>query len=329
MTDVLVRAPAADAAPEDVTAQLKKLGGALDQVVPPKRPGNVLIGTWNVRAFDRVNPKWRSSAGDKPVRDRSNVAAIAEIVSRFDVVAIQEVRQSAAAFLAMLEALGRDWAFLVTDVTGGGAGNNERLAFVFDTRRVHPSGLACELVTAPAKDGVSTAKVFDQFARTPYAVSFARDATRFTLVTLHVLYGKKAADRLPELAEIADWLARWTARRDVWGENLMALGDFNIDRKDDPLYEAFTSTGLRPPDGLNFVPRTIFDDPDPKANPDHSHFYDQIAWFPEGRSRLSMPFVNAGTFDFANTGLIPADSQIQLSWRISDHLPLWCEFNIS
>jgi hypothetical protein len=38
-----------------------------------------------------------------------------------------------------------------------------------------------------------------------------------------------------------------------------------------------------------------------------------------------MPFVNAGTFDFTND-LVPADTEVQLSWRISDHLPLWCEF---
>ena len=57
----------------------------------------------------------------------------------------------------------------------------------------------------------------------------------------------------------------------------MTLGDFNIDRRDDPLNRAFTSTGLRPPDALNFIPRTIFDDPDPTAAPDRRHFYRRIA----------------------------------------------------
>jgi hypothetical protein len=40
---------------------------------------------------------------------------------------------------------------------------------------------------------------------------------------------------------------RWrgVVRRD-WDQNLIALGDFNIDRQDDPLYQAFTSTGLTP-----------------------------------------------------------------------------------
>jgi endonuclease/exonuclease/phosphatase family metal-dependent hydrolase len=202
----------------------------------------------------------------------------------------------------------------------------ERLAFVYDTERLKPSGLACELVVAAQELDDAPDGLVDQFARTPYAVSFARDNTRFTLVTLHVLYGDTAADRVPELTAIARWLARWSASKDPWSENLLALGDFNIDRLGDPLYQAFISTGLQPPAGLNHIPRTIFDDPN--APPNSHHFYDQIAWFPQGRAKLSLPFLNAGTFDFTNN-LIPADTETQLSWRISDHLPLWCEFATS
>ena len=310
--------------PAEVTAELAALSTALDRVVPAKTATNLLVATWNIRAFDRYTPKWRSAAGDSPIRDRSNIAHIAEIVSRFDVIAIQELRRGATGFLAMLERLGPGWAFFTSDVTEGDAGNNERLAFVYDTRRLRPSGLACELVAAPQAAGVP-ADGFDQFARTPYAVSFARETTRFTLATVHIRYGNTPADRAPELAALAQWLARWSAGPDPWGSNLMTLGDFNIDRRDDPLYQAFTSTGLRPPDALNFIPRTIFDDPDPAAPPDRRHFYDQIAWFTYGRAALGLDFVNAGTFDFTNN-LIPAATTNQLSWRISDHYPLWCAF---
>src|SRR5699024_8193627 len=147
---------------------------------------------------------------------------------RFDVVAVQEVRSSATAFRQMLEFLGPDWAYLLTDVTAGDAGNNERLAFVYDTRRLQPSGLACEIVLATGQAPLPAEQIGRQFARTPYAVSFARGTTRFTLVTLHILYGSTATDRVPELRAIAEWLARWTAGKDPWGHNLMALGDFNI-----------------------------------------------------------------------------------------------------
>jgi hypothetical protein len=50
------------------------------------------------------------------------IAHIAEIVSRFDVIAIQELRRSATVFLAMLDRLGPDWAFLTSDVTEGDLG---------------------------------------------------------------------------------------------------------------------------------------------------------------------------------------------------------------
>src|SRR4051794_35875351 len=100
--------------------------------MPGRNPlsNNMVIGTWNVRAFDRVSPVWRSGVGDSPIRDLSNVVCIAEILRCFDVVAVQEVRQSAMAFRAAIEVLGSDWAYFVTDVTQGADGNHERLAFI-------------------------------------------------------------------------------------------------------------------------------------------------------------------------------------------------------
>jgi hypothetical protein len=254
-----------DPVPNDVASELSALRAAVGRMVPAKAADNVLIGTWNVRDLDRVFDQWRSAASDSPIRDLSDVLCIAEIAGSFDVLAVQEVRRSAQAFRAMMSALGPGWAYLVTDVTEGNPGNNERLAFVFDTTRLRPSGLACELVVAADAAGIPPGVLTGQFARTPYAVSFARGPATFTLVTLHVVYGNTSTDRIAELTEIADWLARWNASGDAWGANLIALGDFNIDRSGDPLYQALTSTGLRPPDPLNLVPRTVFDDPDPNG----------------------------------------------------------------
>jgi hypothetical protein len=78
-----------DAPPADVAAEITALQAALGQVLPAKAADNLLIGTWNVRAFDRVAATWRTSAGDSPIRDLSNVACIAEIVRRLDVIAIR------------------------------------------------------------------------------------------------------------------------------------------------------------------------------------------------------------------------------------------------
>ena len=141
---------------------------------------------------------------------------------------------------------------------------------------------------------VSAGALDRQFARTPYAVSFQSSGQTFILVTLHVNYGKQAADRVPELKAIAEWLAAWAEREFSWDQNVIALGDFNIDRKDDPLYQAFTSTGLTPAAPLVGLRRTIFD------TPQAPHYYDQIAWFTKGQAKrpvMNLDCSAGGTFD--------------------------------
>ncbi len=315
--------------PEQASKDLHELRRALDDGLPDRRlDRNLLIATWNVRAFGDLTEKWWAGEDDSPKRDLYGLACITEIVSRFDVVALQEVRGNIKALRHMLRRLSPHWGLILTDVTAGKAGNDERMAFVFDTRRVKPSGLACELVIPPewqAKIGAGA--LARQFARTPYAVSFLAGGETFILVTLHVLYGDEPSDRVTELRWTAEWMADWARREKQWGHNLIALGDFNIDRKGDPNYEAFTATGLRPPDELNDVPRTIFADGKAK-------FYDQIAWFTgdHGVPVLSLEYTgHAGGFDFTAPDLrqLASLDRTQQSWRISDHLPLWAEFATS
>jgi endonuclease/exonuclease/phosphatase family metal-dependent hydrolase len=314
-----------DPLPQELAGRFDQLVAALDDAIPAKQlDRNLLLATWNLRAFGDLTEKWRSEEDDSPRRDLFDVRCIAEIVSRFDVVAIQDARGDLTALRAMLQALGEPWGLISTDVTRGRAGNNERMLYVFDRRRVRPSGLAGELVVAIEADTpVEGAELDQQFARTPYAVSFESGSRAFTLVTLHVLYGDSPADRVDELKEIATWLAEWPKREKEWSENLLTLGDFNVDRRGDPLWEALTAKGLTTPAALNDVPRTIFDDPQ------SPHFYDQIAWFQENgtRSMLTLDLVSAGTFDFVpllQVGL----TKTAFSWRVSDHYPLWVELSL-
>ena len=142
-----------DTPPAHVQAELEALSASLDEQVPPKMTDrNLLIATWNIKSFASVTKKWTAGDGDSPKRDFRAVHYITEIISRFDIIAIQEVKGDLRALRYMLKLLNRDapnWSFLMTDVSQGNAGNNERMAFVFDTRRVSLSGLACELVVAP------------------------------------------------------------------------------------------------------------------------------------------------------------------------------------
>src|SRR6266508_5905035 len=135
-----------DPAPDDIKANIIKLRDRLD-VIPHKwLDHNLIIGSWNIRAFGDLTKEWHSKEGDSPKRDLEAVLYIKEIISRFDVVAVQEVRGNIRALRYLLKALGEHWGFILTDVTAGKAGNDERMAYLYDTRRVKPSGLAGELV---------------------------------------------------------------------------------------------------------------------------------------------------------------------------------------
>jgi len=314
--------------PRIVRDEMAELRQRLDDTVPPKRLAqrNLLIATWNIKDFGSLTEKWVSGGNDSPKRDWRALWAITEIVSRFDVVAIQEVTGDLKALRTLIKTLGTNWGFLMTDVVKGDDGGAERLAFVYDRTRVELSGLAGELVVPQEwLDEIGAGALRKQFARTPYAVSFRAGEETFILVTLHVDYGKSAADRLPELKAIARWMKEWAGQTNRWHHNLIALGDFNIDRHNDDLWRAFVSTGLEVPVQLDQVPRSIFADP---GQPRLEKYYDQIAWFTKGKRRLlDLELLAAGTFDFVPllyTDLGMAKQSLQ--YRMSDHYPLWVEF---
>jgi endonuclease/exonuclease/phosphatase family metal-dependent hydrolase len=319
-----------DPLPLEIAPELAELRAALDKDIPAKALDyNLLIATWNIRAFGDLTEKWKSGADDSPKRDLHALRCIAEIVSRFDVIALQEVQANLKSLRHMLKVLGPNWGLILTDVTKGDPGNGERMAFLFDTRKVRLSGLACELVVPQEQlDRIAPDALERQFARTPYAVSFNSDGKTFILVTLHAIYGKKAEERIPELKAIAEWLAEWAKDINSWHHNLIALGDFNIDRSGDRLYDAFTSTGLYIPEDLHKLPRTIFSDPN---KPDLNKFYDQIAWFTgdDNTPALSLKYLRGGNFDFTKVAMKSRNlTKVQLSWCISDHYPLWAEFSV-
>jgi endonuclease/exonuclease/phosphatase family metal-dependent hydrolase len=244
------------------------------------------------------------------------LACIVEIVRKFDVLAVQEVKRDTSGLRQLARWLGPDWGLILTDVHPGDEGNSERLAFLFDRRRVTPSGLAGEIVLPPTRDGNPSV----QFARAPYMVGFQAGEDRFVLMTAHIKYGKIPPERLPELTALAGYIAREIVARATAGAseetNLIVLGDFNIDeRGGNPLFQAFISTGLSVPPQLEHLQTTLGTKP---------KFYDQIAWF---MGQLNMRFNNAGVIHFGGA-TFPELSAMQVSHRISDHLPLWAEFII-
>jgi endonuclease/exonuclease/phosphatase family metal-dependent hydrolase len=283
--------------------------------LPEKRlDENLLVGSWNIRAFGAVYQKWVENPGS-PKRNLRGMACIAEIVRHFDVIAIQEVKGDTSGIHMLLdEYLGSDWGVIMSDVTAGDRGNDERLTYVYDRRRVQPTGLAGEIVLPDTPHGDPQ----EQFDRTPYIVGFESKHERFALLTAHIKYGGQPVERLDEIKNLADYIATQLRNRAKSGgeeKNLIVLGDFNIDeRKDNPLFQAFVSTGLYVPSQLLNLKTTYSTTP---------KFYDQIAWFRDDLDLLTNE--HAGVVNF--TGAVFQEiTPFQASFRVSDHFPLWVEF---
>jgi endonuclease/exonuclease/phosphatase family metal-dependent hydrolase len=314
--------------PHATTAALDALAAGLDHDVPAKKVGQTLIiGTWNVAIFGGFHDGWASGPGDHPRRNLTDVCAMAEVVSRFDVCALQETKRDLSALRCLIRILGGDWSFIVSDVTEGDAGNDERLCFVYDRRAVRASGLVGEVVIPLEDLGVAGDGLDRQFARTPYAVSLAAGGEGFTLVTLHALYGASKDEkqrRAHELRAIAQWLADRAHERDEFNRNLMALGDFNIDRFGDPYWLALVSTGLGAPKELDDVPRNIA-----FAHGGTRKYYDQIAWFGKGQAQLTLAYVTAGYVPWTDYILANAPDDDDRKAHISDHYPIWVEFDLA
>lgn len=288
--------------------------------------GTALLATWNIREFDSAK-----------FGDRTDEAYyyIAEILDHFDLIAIQEVREDLKALKRVQRILGSWWKYVVTDVTVGKSGNGERLAFLYDSRKVAFSGLAGEVVL-PDRKG----KPVLQFARTPFVCGFKAGWSTFSLCTVHVYYGTAKAND-PRRTEEIDALAKLLAergkadpRRISEPENLVLLGDFNIFSRDDDTYQAIVNAGFKVPTALQEIPG---------SNVKKNKHYDQIAVM--SRPERFGLTGRAGVFDFYEHVFREDQADVYSAamkatrgekvgfaqWRtyqMSDHLLMWCELAI-
>ena len=129
---------------------LLELRKAIRKSSVPRRSktNNLLILTWNIRKFSEK-------------KSEKAVKYIAEIIKRFDVIAIQEVMNNLGGIEKLQKALGSNFRFIFSDASG----NSERLVFCYYKNNVKFTGLAAEIVNNPGhgreKNRNSNLKVFD------------------------------------------------------------------------------------------------------------------------------------------------------------------------
>lgn len=300
-----------------------RLRKALEAEIPQKTLDNtLLVASWNLREFGGNKYKGR---------DLESLIYIAEILSRFDLVAVQEVRSDLANLEHLMRVLGGWWKFLVSDVTSGRSGNGERTAFIYDSRKLSFGGLAGELVPEAKKvDGLLTST--SAFSRSPYLAGFRAGWFKFTICSMHMYYGKNSAD-VPQRAKDSELAARLLKKRmkesDRWANNVILLGDFNVFKLEDKTFEALSKEEYDIPTRLKGKYTNVKQDKP----------FDQMAFIaPDVKHQLDA--AAAGVFPFFDyvyreedhLEYLPEDSLRKYkTWRtykISDHLPIWCELQI-
>ncbi len=291
-----------------------------DQIRNQRRANSLIIGSWNIRAFD----------GGRRRLDES-YHYIAEIIDHFDICALQEIKPELGPLKRLVGLLGENWDYFVTDVTAGDAGNDERMAFLYNRNRVFFRNLIGEVVL-PREVLIEG----EQIARSPFFASFQSGWFRFTLCTAHIRFGDDHGLRAREISVLAKTLMQ-RARSE--GEVYILLGDMNIETSEDAMMAALKGAGFYVPD---FGATNLGGD----------RLFDQIAFSGEGqRTRL----LRQGKFDWRGSVFRPGDrsayEQIAMDIRdrpdtgkpyadwartypgwctheMSDHLPIWIEIEV-
>ena len=281
--------------------------------IPEKNDSMLLLATWNIANLG-LQKRWED-----------HYELIAEILSWFDITAIQEVNDNIEGIRALEGKLPDYYRFVFSDK----GGNNERAAFVYDSRKINLMEKIGEVSVPPSDyndiklNGLDAA--FNGFDRNPYLAAFEYNNFIFLLINLHVFFGSEQQADLNRRALETYALARYADLRrkskNAYTKNIIALGDFNLPKVDenDIIYKALTKRGLKLPEHSTRVYSNIVNDKQ----------YDQIAFFPGLKSKIE----GNGVFDFDQV-IFPdlwqesaAKFRNYLKYYISDHRPMWMQIN--
>lgn len=318
-----------------VAGNLLRLRERLQAEIPGRTvKDTLLLATWNIRNFGQ-------QISNSLKRLPESYFYIAEMLSAFDLVAVQEVDRDLTGMARLMEILGPDWEYFAADPSGGMIGNR-RLVFVYDRRKVQFKNVAGQIVLPDTH--LIQGKY--QFARSPYLVALQSGWFEVTLCAVHMYYGGEDAENVARRVAEIDTLSRLMARR-AKNENLnvVLMGDFNIPAPDHAGMQALTQPGFLVPKELVTPSNTL-----------GTRFYSQIAFLVKpNQLQLGKSKPPAGAFEFFKTVFQDEDYELyyqlvedktawerhssvegkqiyyQRMWRtaqISDHLPLWIELQI-
>ncbi len=219
-------------------SNLLRLKGGLSADIPDKKSDeNLLIASWNIKEFGHITQRLSES-----------YFYIAEVISRFDLVVVQEIKSTLKGLNIVMRILGSDWDYLINDITDGVDGNSERSAYLFNRKRVRMSGLAGEITLWSELTENSEIK---QLKRTPYMTGFKSGWKSFAIISFHLQPGDDPDDAEYRKTEVELILAALDKKEDrLWTRNLVLAGDFNLYDSDTDTVELISNAGYSEIEGL-------------------------------------------------------------------------------
>lgn len=285
--------------------------------VPDKAKKKLLAATWNLTNFGVQK------------RSDNDLALMAEVISWFDLVAIQEIADDLKHLRLLMSHLPPTYKVIISDI----GGNDERAGFLYDSTKVERLELAAEVGVSPSDlhnirmRGVSGS--FQGFDRNPYLVAFQAGALEFTAVCVHLFFGSNAYYDEDRRALEAYALARWADQchkaPGAYSQNVLVMGDFNLPIRDEKstVYKALKANRLILPKHSTTMGSNLAGDKE----------YDQVAFQAGGMEDSYND--ESGVFDFDRVPFFadawhtsPDYFNAAVKYHISDHRPLWAEFKI-
>ena len=251
--------------------------------------GCLKLASWNVRILS----KKRSPAA---------LSKIAAMLRNYDFISVLEVRDQEVIekLCSLLAGYGKQYGYQLSPPLGNKI--KERYCFLYNKQRIK--------VVVP---GQVYPDPEDKFIREPYYATFLCDKFDFTVIAIHVVWGKTVGGRRREIIELAR-VFRHIQDQDPHENDVILAGDFNRSPQDDLAFAALKSI----PDMVY-----LFAEPERTMIGD-TNLYDNI-WF---QKNFVQEFMNQkGIIRFDEIDF--AGDRRQASKVVSDHRPIWALFNVT
>ncbi len=226
---------------------------------------------------------------------------IANTLKEFDIIAIQEVvagyggAQGVARLADELNRKGSKWDYVISDPTLSKPYGTERYAYLWKPSKVKK-----------VQQAWLEQNFLHQIDREPYLMNFSYKGTEFTLVSFHAIPKKKQPETEIKYFKFLPGLYP--------DKNLIFLGDFNLPQ---------SHSVFNPLRKMGYTP--VFTDQKTTMKM-HCVAGECLA------SEVDNIFYNANAAQIQSSGLVliyESFPDMASARRISDHLPIWVEFDFS